>query len=240
MAVEQDLEWCRVSVDGKTLDIRFHDYDKIYEIPGLYEHLFYDQLECTSPETVRALLQEELEAEDVDPSSLSVLDLGAGNGMVGEELADMGAGSIVGIDLLPEAAAAAERDRPGTYADYVVVDLTDLSDSDRRRLAAHRFNCLVTVAALGFGDIPCRAFAEAFNQVEDGGWIAFNIKENFLDDGEPTGFSTLIRRLLEMGVVEQRAEKNYRHRLSTTGEALHYVAIVGVKQSNVPDELIDG
>jgi hypothetical protein len=124
-------------------------------------------------------------------------------------------------------------------AAYHVVDLTDLSDKDRRELGARKFNCLVTVAALGFGDIPCLAFAEAFNLVEDGGWIAFNIKEHFLDDGEPTGFSKLIGRLLETGIVEQRAEKVYRHRLSTTGEPLNYVAIVGVKQSDVPDELIE-
>jgi SAM-dependent methyltransferase len=237
-AVEQDHEWCRVTVDGKTHDIRFHDYDKIYEIPGLYEHLFYDRLECKSPETIRELLQEELDAADEEASGLNVLDLGAGNGMVGEELRDLGAGSIVGVDLLPEARMAAERDRPGTYDDYLALDLTALTDEQRQRLQAHRFNTMVTVAALGFGDIPPLAFAEAFNLVSDNGWIAFNIKEHFLDDGDPTGFSKLIGRLLETGVIEKRAEKVYCHRISTTGEPLDYVAIIGEKTSDVPEELI--
>ena len=40
--------------------------------------------------------------------------------MVGEELEELGASTIVGIDLLPEAAAAAVRDRPGVYDDYCV------------------------------------------------------------------------------------------------------------------------
>jgi SAM-dependent methyltransferase len=237
-SVEQDHEWCRVTVDGKTHDIRFHDYDEIYAIPGLYEHLFYDRLRCNSPETIRELLKEELDDADVDPSDLSVLDLGAGNGMAAEQLRDMGAGSVVGIDLLPEARAAAERDRPGLYEDYLAVDLTNLSDEHRRQLSGHRFNALVTVAALGFGDIPPLAFAEAFNLVSDGGWIAFNIKEHFLDDGDPTGFSKLIGRLLATGIIEQRAEKVYCHRYSTTGEPLDYVAIVGLKRSDVPAELI--
>jgi SAM-dependent methyltransferase len=239
LELDQDHEWCRVTVDGRTRDIRFHDYHEIYSVPGLYEFLFYERLECCSPEVVRGLLEEELENAGVDPETLRVLDLGAGNGMVGEELADLGAGHITGVDLIPEAAAAAHRDRPGVYADYFVLDLTELSAADRGELRARRFNALVTVAALGFGDIPPRAFAEAFNTVADGGWIAFNIKEHFLDDGDPTGFSRLIGKLLENGLVEQRAEKVYRHRLSTNGAPLDYVALVGVKRSDVPAELIE-
>jgi SAM-dependent methyltransferase len=236
--LDQDAEWCRVTVGGETREIRFHDYEEIYAIPGLYELLFYERLKCCSPRVVRELLEQELADEDVDPSILRVLDLGAGNGMVGEQLAELDVETIVGIDLLPEAAAAAERDRPGVYERYHVLDLTALSGPRRRELRSHRFNSLVTVAALGFGDIPPLAFAEAFNLVADGGWIAFNIKEHFLDDGEPTGFSRLIGKLLETGIVDQRAEKVYTHRLATNGEALDYVAIVGVKQSDVPESLI--
>ena len=209
VARDQDHEWCCVTVNGTTRKIRFHDYDEIYSIPGLYEFLFYEHLECCSPQVVCGLLEDQLTGAGVPASTLRVLDLGAGNGMVGEELADLGAEMITGVDLLPEAAAAAERDRPGVYDDYHVLDLTELSDARRRELRGRRFNALVSVAALGFGDIPPRAFAEAFNLVSDGGWIAFNIKEHFLDDGEPTGFSRLIGRLLDSGIVEQRAEKVY-------------------------------
>ena len=236
--VDQDHEWCEVTVGARTERIRFHDYARIYSIPGLYEHLFYDRLECCSPEVVSSLLQEELAAEGVDPARLSVLDLGAGNGMVGEQLREMGVASIVGIDLIPEAAEAAERDRPGLYRDDLVLDLCELGQQHRRELRGHDFNCLVTVAALGFGDIPPRAFAEAFNLVKDGGLIAFNIKEHFLDEDDPTGFSLLIGRLLETGVIEQRAEKVYRHRLATNGDALDYVALVGVKRGDVPADFV--
>ena len=46
----QDNEWCLVEVDGEQRRVRFHDYDEIYAIPGLYEELFHRCLECASPE----------------------------------------------------------------------------------------------------------------------------------------------------------------------------------------------
>ena len=74
-----------------------------------------------------------------------------------------------GVDLLPEAAAAAQRDRPTVYDDYLVADLTQLTGEERRRLTARRFNCLVSVAALGFDDIPPLALATAYDEVQAGG-----------------------------------------------------------------------
>ena len=232
--VSQDEEWCEVGVDGNARRIRFHDYAAVYSHPGLYEQLFYDALECRSPTTVRSLLEERLRAAGSDPGELRVLDVGAGNGMVGEELHDMGASSVVGVDIIEEAAAAAERDRPGIYDDYFVVDLTDIPPKVREELESWRFNSLTSVAALGFGDIPPLAFAQAYNLVEPSGWIAFTIKEDFLDDGDGTGFSMLIRRMLEEQRLELSGERRYRHRLSAAGEPLHYVAMVARKVDDVP------
>ncbi len=36
--------------------IKFHDYDVIYNIPGLYEQIFYDRLKCFSPKKVTEIL----------------------------------------------------------------------------------------------------------------------------------------------------------------------------------------
>jgi hypothetical protein len=158
--------------------------------------------------------------------------------MVAEQFKELGVKTQVGIDLIEEAKQAAERDRPGLYSEYFACDLTELSDEVRAKLRGFGFNCLVTVAALGFGDIPPQAFAEAYNLVSEGGWIAFNIKEDFLEDGDPSGFNKLIRKLLETGMVEQRAERVYRHRLSCAGEPLNYVAIVGVKRADISPEMV--
>jgi len=121
---DQDEEFCEVALHGETRRIRFHDYHELYAIPGLYEQLFYEKLKCDSPHTIATLLDEQL--DDDAAADLRVLDVGAGNGMVGEELDRMGAEHIVGVDIIEEAAEAAQRDRPGVYDDYFVVDLTDV------------------------------------------------------------------------------------------------------------------
>ena len=217
--------------NGATRRVRFHDYGEIYELPGLYERLFYDHLKCTSPETVARLLEGELERAGVDPGTLNVLDVGAGNGMVGEQLAQVGAGTVVGVDIIPEAAAAAERDRPGIYDDYLVLDLTALDAESRSDLESRELTALTCVAALGFGDIPPVAFATAYDVLAPGAWLAFSIKEDFLEERSGGGFARLVRELVDSGMVEIREQRRYRHRLSARGEPVHYIALVAVKQS---------
>jgi SAM-dependent methyltransferase len=231
---DQDEEWCEVLIEGQPRRIRFHDYDEIYSIPGLYERLFYELLECDSPRAVMALLGKELRSRGRQASTLRVLEVGAGNGMVGAELDELGVSTIVGVDIIEEAAMAAERDRPGVYDDYLVLDLTAIPPDTRRDLGGRGFNCLVTVAALGFGDIPPDAFANAYNLVEPGGLVAFNIKEDFLTDGDGSGFSRLIREGLADGSLHMTRERRYRHRLSISGEPLHYVAMIAEKRADLP------
>jgi hypothetical protein len=233
-ALDQDEEWCEVEIDGERRRIRFHDYASIYEVPGLYEQLFSELLECCSPDVVCELLSEELDQAGTDPGTLTALDFGAGNGMVGERLSRIGLRTIVGIDLLPEAHAAAVRDRPAIYDDYRVLDLNELRAADRAELEAHGFDCLVCVAALGFGDVPPPAFAEAFNLIASSGWLAFNLRRRFLYDDDPAGFGALIERMLAEGVIEQRARTCYTHRISVSRKPLDYVAMVATKHRDVP------
>jgi len=236
----QDEEWCRVTVNGHApRTIRFHEYGEIFDIPGLYEELFYGRLGCTSPKTLAGLLGEALKKADVPPAKLRGLDVGAGNGMVGEELKKLGVASVVGIDILPEAARATARDRPRVYVDYVVADLTALPDADRARLTATKPNLLSTVAALGFGDMPSRAFATAWNLVADQGWVVFNIKQDFLDAKYQWGFSLLVRKLREQGLLDVKSELPYRHRLALDGRPLQYVGFVGQKKGAIPDAWLD-
>jgi Methyltransferase domain len=224
----QDEEWCEVLLDDEWTRIRFHDYGAIYAVEGLYEHLFYACLHCHSPTVVGTLLAEAVEKAGEDPAELKVLDLGAGNGMVGEALREHGFRELVGVDITPEAGEAVERDRPGLYADYHVCDLLDPPSE----LDDERFGAMTSVAALGFGDVPPEVFRAAFDRVEDGGWVAFTIKEDFLDRGEDdSGFAGLIAGLLRSGAIDERGRRRYRHRLDVAGDPIHYVAIAGVKRS---------
>jgi Methyltransferase domain len=228
LELSQDEEWCEVLLDDDWTRIRFHDYGDIYAVEGLYEHLFYVRLRCQSPTVVATLLAEAVEEAGEDPAELTVLDLGAGNGMVGEALREHGFRELVGVDITPEAGEAVERDRPGLYADYHVCDLLDPPSE----LDGERFGAMTSVAALGFGDVPPEVFQAAFDRVVDGGWVAFTIKEDFLDRGEDdSGFAGLIAGLLRSGAIDERGRRRYRHRLDVAGDPIHYVAIAGVKRS---------
>lgn len=237
--VSQDAEFCYVEFADTERRVRFHDYDEVYAVPGLYEEIFYRRLRCCSPARVSQLLGDVLADEDESFADLRVLDVGAGNGMVGDELAARGTRHIVGIDIIQAAKTAAYRDRPEVYDDYFVADLTELREPAEKRLREHRFNCLTTVAALGFGDIPPRAFLKALDIVNTPAWLAFNIKEDFLDGGDDSGFSSLIRKLDREDIIRIEAFRRYPHRLSITGDKLHYVAMVARKMCDVPDELLE-
>lgn len=231
--LDQDEEWVVARTEKGWKKIRLHDYADVFSVPGLYEKWVYDILKCKSPAKIRELLARALGEAGAEPGSLRVLDLGAGNGYVAQELNEIGIGEFVGVDIHAEAAEAAERDRPGLYAEYIVADLTNLPDRDARLLESKRPNCLTCVAALGFGDIPPEVFAAAYNHVENDGWIAFTILEDFLNPDDQSGFSVLIRRLLSEGVLELVEREAYVHRVSTDGEDLIYEALIGRKRGDI-------
>jgi len=235
----QDEAFYYLEENGKELQLRFHEYDELYRRPGLYEQLFYDRLKCTSPQKVVETLYRTVETFSPPFSELRVLDIGAGNGMVGERLSEYGVARIVGLDISEMAYKALERDRPGIYDTYYVADLTNLSEDVRSELASWGLNCLVSVAALGFGDIPVPAFIEAFNFVEDGGWIAFNIKETFMDNRATSGFSIFAKNLILTGYLAIYHMERYQHRLSIDGRPLYYFALVGKKNNSIPSNFLN-
>lgn len=224
--------------DGEPVKLRFHDYEQIFSKPGLYEQLFYDRLKCTSPQKVTELLYRSVSSEYKTCSELRVLDLGAGNGMMAEQLRETGVSRIVGADIIPEARDAAYRDRPCVYDDYLVADFTQLSGEQRDDLKDWNFNCLTSVAALGFGDIPPAAFFAALQMVATGGWVAFNIKETFLDLSDDTGFSRFVRELIFSKYFDVYQLELYTHRLSMEGVPLKYYALIGRVAAPIPEDFL--
>ena len=236
-AIEQGKEFFILEKEGKKEKIEFHDYDRIYEIPGLYERLFYDTYKCNSPETVCGLLEKHIKKESQE-ADLVALDIGAGNGMMGEQLADIGADTIVGVDIIPEAEEALERDRPGVYDEYHVADLTAMAPAVRASLKEKDFNCMTVVAALGFDDIPPEAFAQGYNMISPSGWVAFNIKEDFVCEQDKSGFCDLIQSMGKEGILDIREQQHYRHRFCQDGTPLYYYAVVGRKVDDIPTTMV--
>ncbi|MDY6851380.1 MAG: class I SAM-dependent methyltransferase [Thermodesulfobacteriota bacterium] len=237
--LDQDEEYFYLmESDDKEKKLLFHEYDEIYKIKGLYELLFYGRLKCNSPNKVAEALKYALSQDQGNFTELRVLDLGAGNGMMGEELRKQGCARLVGADIIDEAYGACQRDRPTVYDAYEVVDFCDLNEEQRGNLQGWSFDCLTTVAALGFGDIPAKAFIEAFNILQGKGWIAFNIKETFLDKSDTTGFSVAIRELIFSEYLDIYYLERYRHRLSMEGQPLYYFAIAGRKNADIPQDFL--
>jgi predicted TPR repeat methyltransferase len=236
-SVPQDAESCEIREHGKWQRLRFHDYAALYGRPGLYEYLFYEVLRCDSPRRVVNLLSE-VRAEGDITDALRVVDFGAGNGMVGRELRRIGARRLLGVDILDEARAAAQRDLPGVYDEYLVDDMSAPSPLTEDCMRALRPNALVCVAALGFGDIPPRAWHRAAGYVAPGGLLAFNIKDDFLDARYTHGFAELMRRMVSAKVARVEATRRYRHRLSASGEPIYYTAMVVTKLAEVPAAML--
>jgi hypothetical protein len=236
--LDQDKVFFYVIEDGERQRLRFHDYGEIYKRQGLYEQLFYDRLRCNSPKKVAEILKRTLDGSDQSITELRVLDLGAGNGMMGEALKSFGISRLVGADIIPEARDACFRDRPALYDEYYVSDFTQLSPEDIQEIENWSIDCLTSVAALGFGDIPTKAFHQALHFVKQGGWVAFNIKETFLDKSDTTGFSRLIRQLIFSEYVDVYHLEKYRHRYSMEGFPLFYFAFVGKKTVDIPEDFL--
>ena len=237
--IDQDEISFYLIENGDKKRVRFHDYNTIYQCPGLYEQLFYDRLKCNSPKKVVEILRHAIAASEQNFSELRVLDFGAGNGIVGEVLKDHGVARLVGADIIAEARDSAYRDRPGIYDAYYVADFTSLDVEEKEELFDWSINCLTTVAALGFGDIPPSAFFQAMQFVQPGGWIAFNIKETFLDNSDESGFSRLIRELIFSEYLDIHHLERYRHRLSMEGVPLYYFALVVQKTAEIPEDFLD-
>jgi predicted TPR repeat methyltransferase len=226
--LDQDEEWITLISANRSEKIRLHDYEKFYSVPGLYEEVLYERLKCNSPQVVCTLLKEEMEKSE-EEGELRVLDFGAGNGMVGECLKEtIGCETLVGVDIIEEALEATHRDRPGLYDDYYVMDFCQLEKGEERQLEKWDFNALITVAALGYDHICTRAFVNALKLLENDSWVAFNIKDRFLSEEDDSGFQQLLCNMMgdSFSVLQN---KRYCHRLSLTGEPLHYHAIVGRK-----------
>lgn len=224
-------EWIEFGPQDARRRIGFHDYAELYAVPGLYERVFYEELGMCSAAEVVDLLAEILEVEGVDPADLRVLDFGAGNGAGGEQLRAIGVGSVVGLDLEPAAAVAARRDRPGVYDDFLVMDVGTATPEELEALAGRGFNCLVAIAALGFGHVPAAVLERALALVPSGSLIAFPIADELLPDradaeARATGYPDLLEGLLDGRLARSVAERPYRHRVTTTGEDHLALAVV--------------
>ena len=149
--------------DGRTEELRLHDYERLYALPGVYEQIVQDRLGCRSPAELAGMLAGAADALGWARGDVRVLDIAAGNGVSGEALAAEGLRPVLGTDIVPSARAAALRDRPGLYDQYLTLDLLALTDGERATVAGLHASALSCVAPVGEaeGELPPDALLAA-------------------------------------------------------------------------------
>nr|QIZ02174.1 hypothetical protein HEP87_48005 [Streptomyces sp. S1D4-11] len=206
--------------------VHLHEYARIYAVPGLYEHVVQERLQCRSPEVAAAGFLRAVARLGLEPGSMTVLDVGAGTGLVGELVRRDGVAQVVGVDSLPAARVASLRDRPGVYADYVVGDFLR-DDALREALRPYVLGGLVSAGAFGGTHATPQALENALAVLPPGAPVAFTIDERWMDESDPDGFGAAVERLVAVGGLAVMERTRFQHRVTTTGEPIFYQLVVG-------------
>jgi hypothetical protein len=206
--------------------VHLHDYARIYDVPGLYEHIVQELLGCRSPQIATDGLAYALAQLSLDPAEIVLLDLGAGTGIVGELASGLGVRTLVGVDALEAAQAACLRDRPGLYRDYLVGDLAAPPPAMLARLRRHRPTALISAGAFGGSHAPPSALLSALALLRTGAPVVFTIDERWMRTDGPGGFQGTMTQLLASGRLRLLRRARFQHRVSTTGDPIHYELVV--------------
>lgn len=220
--------WVEFGPVGARERVAFHDYAALYAVPGLYEWVFFDELGMCSTRRVVDLYASVLRQLGRPPAAERALDLGAGNGLGGDELRRIGVGRLFGVDREPQAREAACRDRPGVYDEYFVGDFTALAQT---RLAALEPTVVLALSALGPGHVPPAVLDRALRLLPIGGLFAFAVTPTLLaesDDpaAQATGYPEYLLELFAHR-ADELARQDYVHRRRTDGSDDLAVAFVG-------------
>jgi hypothetical protein len=205
----------------------------VYAVPGLYEEVVQDRLESASATILAERLVTCAAEAGTVPADLAVFDLGAGNGVSGQELRARGVGALVASDASASARAAAQRDRPGLYTAYLVGDTDELPRAGEL-VRAHRLNALVCAGALGLGHITADSFHRLWSAFPAGAWFSVSLHEDLAAPGGSdfgdylAGFED---RSHDGGEILVR--EPFRHRLTMAGEPITYVAVVARKRKRM-------
>ncbi len=211
---------------GDEVIVHLHDYPRLYETAGLYEHVVQELLGCRSPEVAVRGLSYALDVLALDARSLRLLDLGAGTGLVGELVRELGVGTVIGLDALPAARDACLRDRPGTYAGYLVGDLAAPGGGLIAQIRRHRPGGLIAAGAFGGTHAPAAALVTALALLPVGAPVVFTIDERWTRIDADGGFHVGLTELIDSRSLVIIERSRFQHRITTTGAPVHYELIV--------------
>lgn len=213
--------------DGTVERLQLHDYERLYALPGAYEQIVSDRLGCTSPQVIASLIGAELDRAGRSRQSARVIDIAAGNGISGEALVAEGLHPVLGTDITPAAQAAALRDRPGVYEEYLTLDLLAIEPETERHIRSLRADVLQCVAPVGDsgGQLPEQALAAAAKLLEPDALVAY-MHDPGPNPEDAVTFGFWRRELGSHVDARELARRRYVHRRTVNGRPYEMVAVV--------------
>lgn len=111
------------------------------------------------------------------PTSARVLDAGAGTGLVGQVLAELGYQNIAAMDLSVDMLAEAEK--KNVYAEYHQMIL-----GEPLGFATNDFDAVISIGTFTASHAPARALGDLVRVTKTGGHIVFSLPEPLGKEGE--------------------------------------------------------
>ena len=148
-------------------------------------------------------------------SDIAVLDAGCGTGLVGVELARLGARVIDGVDLSPGMLDVARR--TGAYRSLEPADLSKPLSID-----SGKYDVVTCVGTLTQGHVGPEAFAEFVRVTKKGGLVVATVRETVWRE---LGFDVELQRLVAEGKVQVLGTELEEYRRGAAAKA-HMVRLM--------------
>ncbi len=205
--------------DGTIEELRLHDYERLYSLPGVYEQIVHERLRCRSPVQIASMLAGAVDRLGWERARVRALDLAAGNGVSGEALAAHGLRPVLGTDIVGAAREAALRDRPGLYEQYLTLDLLALTTDQERAIHELGADALCCVAPVGehSQQLPPPALAAAVGLLAPEALVAY-MHDPTVGTPDPVTAAFWARWLGAGARAEELERRRYVHRYTVNGE----------------------
>ena len=157
MSSENRVQWVYASKDNQELAERYDQWSKDYEndLAEDFEYLAHQRAAEVFSGHV--------------PRDARILDAGAGTGLVGVVLAEMGYGSMVAMDL--SQGMLDEARKKGVYRDFHQMVMGETLDYE-----TGSFDAVITVGVLTVGHAPASSLDELVRVTKPGGHVVFSLR----------------------------------------------------------------
>jgi predicted TPR repeat methyltransferase len=190
MSTEDRLKWIYSSKDNEELAERYDEWAESYD----------QELEEDYGWQVPKLMAEELSS--FTSKAGRILDAGAGTGLVGQYLGELGYGNLVAMDISNEMLNKARE--KGVYKEFHQMALGDTLD-----FPDGAFDGVVCAGVLTFSHAPAKSLYEMVRITKPGGYILFSLRTDAYDS---MGFGEIVGELDSDGkwkLVERKGHQSF-------------------------------